>query len=161
MRRWLYMLWSRTRAMRWFFFPNEVVRKQVKQHRIRLTTVFIMVPFVAFDNHKSQADPLIYYSAWIWRAIKIFFQKCSKAFTSTLFSVNSWHMIPSHSHGHDMMKRFPRMCMATPYLVFVEIRFFFFCSLDFIFTFFQRYPDRLQVDLAEQDRQRTSISREE
>lgn len=45
------------------FFPNEVVRKQVKQHRIRLTTVFIMVPFVAFDNHKSQADPLIYYSA--------------------------------------------------------------------------------------------------
>lgn len=106
---------------------------------------------VAFDNHKSQADPLIYDSAWIWRAIKIFFfQKCSKAARSTLFFgeqltydtiTRSWYdeMVSKNVHGDTLFN-------------FVE----FFSSTRFYFLFSHSHRDTqiyFKFGLFQQDRQ--------
>lgn len=78
---------------------------------------------------KVRADPLIYYSAWVWHAIKIFF-----LFSPKVPDPSKCHMILSHGKK-IWWNSFWEMCTTTPHSVLL-IPFF---RVLFFSTFFEKH----------------------
>lgn len=83
----------------------------------------------------QRGDPLIYYSAWIWRTVTIFSYCCREKVTHLIsFFRCIWHTIPSHA-AEIWWNTFWELCMATPYLVLWHLSI---SSLIFSKKFFKR-----------------------